>query len=262
MRPPQRRSISMSDDPEKRRVPDWRQLPKTLGVKFKKPALLQQALVHRSYLNEMPDSGLESNERLEFLGDAVLGLVVASKLYDEYPQHPEGLLTEMRVALVRRETLARVAKGLSLGDFLFLGRGEETAGGRGRPSNLSAVYEAVVGAVFVDGGIQKAQKFVLKSLAAEFRELAKGRVLANPKSQLQELLQARFQKAPVYKVLRDEGPDHSKVFTVEVWGGRRPLGIGQGRSKQQAEKEAARAALEKMQEAHLSDENPKVGTVN
>jgi ribonuclease-3 len=249
----------MSDSVKGKTIADLTQLQKKLRTKFDNLALLQQALVHRSYLNEMPESGLESNERLEFLGDAVLGLVVASKLYDEYPQHPEGLLTEMRVALVRRETLARVAKGLSLGDFLFLGRGEETAGGRGRPSNLSAVYEAVVGAIFEDGGMQKAKKFILISLAAEFRELAKGRLLANPKSQLQELLQARFQKAPVYKVLKDEGPDHSKVFTVEVWGGRKPLGVGQGRSKQQAEKDAARAALEKMQISSLSGENTKTG---
>ena len=239
---------------------DWKLLQKKLGVKFNKPPILQQALVHRSYLNEMPDSGLESNERLEFLGDAVLGLVVAGKLYEDYPQHPEGLLTEMRVALVRRDTLARVAKSLSLGDFLFLGRGEEAAGGRGRPSNLSAAYEAVVGAVFVDGGMQKARRFVVSSLAAEFHELPKGRTLANPKSQLQELLQARFQKAPVYKLLRDEGPDHSKVFTVQVWGGRKPLGVGEGKSKQQAEKEAARDALEKMAGETEPDNGTMTGT--
>ena len=239
---------------------DWKLLQKKLGVRFSKPPILQQALVHRSYLNEMPDSGLESNERLEFLGDAVLGLVVAGKLYEDYPQHPEGLLTEMRVALVRRDTLARVAKSLSLGDFLFLGRGEEAAGGRGRPSNLSAAYEAVVGAVFVDGGMQKARRFVVSSLAAEFHELPKGRTLANPKSQLQELLQARFQKAPVYKLLRDEGPDHSKVFTVQVWGGRKPLGVGEGKSKQQAEKEAARDALEKMAGETEPDNGTMTGT--
>jgi ribonuclease III len=239
---------------------DWKLLQKKLGVKFKKPEILQQALVHRSYLNEMADSGLESNERLEFLGDAVLGLVVASKLYNDYPQHPEGLLTEMRVALVRRDTLARVAKNLSLGDFLFLGRGEEAAGGKGRPSNLSAAYEAVVGAIFVDSGMHKAERFVIDSLEAEFDELPKGRTLANPKSQLQELLQARFQKAPVYKLLRDEGPDHSKVFTVQVWGGRKPLGVGQGKSKQQAEKEAARDALEKMAAENASNNHNKTGT--
>ena len=239
-------------------MPDWKLLERHLGTKFHNPNLLQQSLVHRSYLNEMPDSGLESNERLEFLGDAVLGLVVASKLYDDYPDEPEGQLTELRVALVRRDTLARVAKSLSLGDYLFLGRGEEAAGGRGRPSNLSAAYEAVVGAVFVDGGLQKARRFVLSSLAAEYGELPKGRALANPKSQLQELLQARFQKAPVYRLLRDEGPDHSKVFTVEVWGGKQPLGTGQGKSKQQAEKEAARDALEKIE--GKTDGEPMTGT--
>jgi ribonuclease-3 len=237
---------------------DWKLLEKRLGLKFRDPQLLRRALLHRSYLNEMPDAGLESNERLEFLGDAVLGLVVGSKLYMDYPEHSEGQLTELRVALVRRETLARVAKSLSLGEYLFLGRGEESAGGRGRPSNLSAAYEAVVGAVYVDGGIEKARRFIVRSLASELAALPKGRILADPKSRLQELLQARFQKAPVYRVLRDEGPDHSKVFTVQVWNGRKALGVGQGKSKQQAEKEAARQALKKLE--GKAEHRKKTGT--
>lgn len=238
---------------------DWTLLEKRLGLKFRDPLLLQRALVHRSYLNEMPDSGLESNERLEFLGDAVLGLVVGSKLYTDYPEHSEGQLTELRVALVRRETLARVAKSLALGDFLFLGRGEESAGGKGRVSNLSAAYEAVVGAVFVDGGMDKARRFIVRSLTSEVAALPKGQnIPADPKSRLQELLQARFQRAPVYKVLRDEGPDHSKVFTVQVWGGRKALGVGQGKSKQQAEKEAARQALDGLE--GKAERKKKTGT--
>ena len=238
---------------------DWTLLEKRLGLKFRDPLLLQRALVHRSYLNEMPDSGLESNERLEFLGDAVLGLVVGSKLFTDYPGHSEGQLTELRVALVRRETLARVATSLSLGDFLFLGRGEESAGGKGRVSNLSAAYEAVVGAVFVDGGMDKARRFVVRSLTSEVAALPKGQnIPADPKSRLQELLQARFQKAPVYKVVRDEGPDHSKVFTVQVWGGRKALGVGQGKSKQQAEKEAARQALDRLE--GKAERKKKTGT--
>ena len=239
---------------------DWTLLEKRLGLKFRNPLLLQQALVHRSYLNEMPDSGLESNERLEFLGDAVLGLVVGSKLFTDYPEHSEGQLTELRVALVRRETLARVAKSLSLGDFLFLGRGEESAGGKGRISNLSAAYEAVVGAVFVDGGMDKARRFIVRSLTSEVAALSKGQnIPADPKSRLQELLQAHFQRAPVYRVVRDEGPDHSKVFTVQVWGGRKALGVGQGKSKQQAEKEAARQALDRL-EGKAERKKKKTGT--
>jgi len=239
---------------------DWILLEKRLGLKFRNPLLLQQALVHRSYLNEMPDSGLESNERLEFLGDAVLGLVVGSKLFTDYPGHSEGQLTELRVALVRRETLARVAKSLSLGDFLFLGRGEDSAGGKGRISNLSAAYEAVVGAVFVDGGMDKARRFIIRSLTSEVAALPKGQnIPADPKSRLQELLQARFQRAPVYRVVRDEGPDHSKVFTVQVWGGRKALGVGQGKSKQQAEKEAARQALDRL-EGKAERKKKKTGT--
>jgi ribonuclease-3 len=223
---------------------DWDLLEKRLGTKFRDRSLLQQALVHRSYLNEAPESGLESNERLEFLGDAVLGLVVAGRLYADYPERPEGQLTELRAAVVRRDTLARVAKRLSLGEYLFLGRGEESAGGRGRSSNLSCAYEAVVGAAYRDGGIDKARRFVMRSLAPEFAALPKGRILADPKSRLQEVLQARYQRPPAYRVLRDEGPDHSKVFTVQVLVGRKVLGVGQGKSKQQAEKEAARRALE------------------
>ena len=223
---------------------DWDLLEKRLGTRFRDRSLLQQALVHRSYLNEALDPGLGSNERLEFLGDAVLGLVVAARLYADYPEHAEGQLTELRAALVRRETLTRVARRLSLGEHLFLGRGEESAGGKGRSSNLTCAYEAVVGAAYLDGGIDKARRFVMRSLAPEFAALPKGRIPADPKSRLQEVLQARYQRPPAYKVLRDEGPDHSKVFTVQVLVGRKVLGEGQGKSKQQAEKEAARHALE------------------
>jgi len=226
---------------------DWRLLEKRLGTRFRDRSLLQQALVHRSYLNEVPESGVESNERLEFLGDAVLGLVVAGRLYADYPEHPEGQLTELRAALVRRETLARVAKRLTLGEYLFLGRGEQSAGGRGRSSNLGCAYEAVVGAAYIDGGIDKARRFVMRSLAPELAALPKGRIPADPKSRLQEVLQARYQRPPAYKVLRDEGPDHSKVFTVQVSAGRKILGEGKGKSKQQAEKEAARRALESLE---------------
>jgi ribonuclease-3 len=226
---------------------DWRLLEKRLGTRFRDRSLLQQALVHRSYLNEVPESGVESNERLEFLGDAVLGLVVAGRLYADYPEHPEGQLTELRAALVRRETLTRVAKRLTLGEYLFLGRGEQSAGGRGRSSNLSCAYEAVVGAAYLDGGIDKARRFIMRSLAPELAALPKGRIPADPKSRLQEVLQARYQRPPTYKVLRDEGPDHSKVFTVQVSVGRKVLGEGQGKSKQQAEKEAARHALESLE---------------
>lgn len=228
-------------------MPDWSLLEKRMGVKFRNPSLLQQALVHRSYLNEVPESGFDSNERLEFLGDAVLGLVVAAKLYGDYPDRQEGQLTELRAAVVRRDALAKVAKRLTLGEYLYLGKGEESAGGRNRPSNLSAAFEAVVGAVYLDGGIDKARRFVIRSLAPELGALPKGRIPGDPKSRLQEILQARYQRPPVYRVVRDEGPDHSKVFTVQVSAGRKVLGTGQGKSKQQAEKAAATRALESLE---------------
>jgi ribonuclease-3 len=228
-------------------LPDWSLLEKRIGVKFRSKSLLQQSLVHRSYLNEVPESGFDSNERLEFLGDAVLGLVVAGKLYADYPDRPEGQLTELRAAVVRRDTLAKVAKRLTLGEYLYLGKGEESAGGRNRPSNLSAAYEAVVGAVYLDGGIDKARRFVIRSLSPEFEALPKGRIPGDPKSRLQEILQARYQRPPIYRVVHDEGPDHSKIFTVQVSAGRKVLGTGQGKSKQQAEKEAAARALDSLE---------------
>ena len=235
------------------------QLAELLHLQGVPPELPSLAFTHTSYARERSWEASCSNQRLEFLGDAVLGLVVGSKLFTDYPEHSEGQLTELRVALVRRETLARVAKSLSLGDFLFLGRGEESAGGKGRISNLSAAYEAVVGAVFVDGGMDKARRFIVRSLTTEVAALPKGQnIPADPKSRLQELLQAHFQRAPVYRVVRDEGPDHSKVFTVQVWGGRKALGVGQGKSKQQAEKEAARQALDRLE--GKAERKKKTGT--
>jgi ribonuclease-3 len=226
---------------------DWEGLEKRLGVTFQDPHLLRQAFVHRSYLNENPEVSLLSNERLEFLGDAALGLVVAQRLYDLFPSHGEGLLTELRAHLVRRDTLARASERLALGDCLLLGRGEESAGGRRRPSNLAAVFEAVVGAITVDQGLGTADAFITSALADEFEAIQSGFVPADPKSQLQVLVQSHGQPLPEYRTLKAEGPEHARLFTVEVCLDGEVVGIGQGKTKRQAEREAARRALDKLE---------------
>jgi ribonuclease-3 len=228
---------------------DPREAEKRLGVRFKDPALLEKALVHRSYLNENPESNLESNERLEFLGDAVLSLIVASRLYVDFPQKEEGSLTELRASLVQRRTLARAAERLGLGDCLFLGRGEEGAGGRRRPTNLAAALEAMIGAVYLDRGLRQAQSFITRALAEELEIIRSHGVPTDPKSRLQILVQSRKFKLPEYRTLGIEGPDHSRMFTIEVYVNGEVLGRGRGKSKQQAEREAARRALEKLEAA-------------
>jgi ribonuclease-3 len=218
-----------------------------LGVKFKNAALLHEAVVHSSYVNENPNEEGASNERLEFLGDAVLGLIVADELFAGYPDQDEGKLTELRTHLVRRDTLARAAKELELGAALLLGRGEEASGGRARPTNLAHAYEAVVGAIFLDGGFAAARKFVRSSLAQEFAEVEERAFPQDPKSRLQELSQSLYQTTPAYRLLEAEGPDHARRFTIEVVVDGRVMGEGSGNSKQQAEKEAARRALAKLE---------------
>lgn len=225
------------------KLPDWKELEALLHLKFKRPALLKQALVHTSYLNENPGIDVGSNERLEFLGDAALGVVVAEALYNEYSDVDEGKLTELRAHLVRRDTLARAAARFGLGEYLQLGRGEDAAGGRRRPTNLARAYEALVGAIFLDGGITKTRAFIKRSLRDELQGLRQKGMPHDPKSQLQELVQSRWQTTPSYKLLKAEGPDHARRFTVQVLVGRRAIGVGEGRSKQMAEKEAAREAL-------------------
>jgi len=213
-----------------------------LGVTFHRPALLRQAFVHRSYLNEYPEEGLESNERLEFFGDAVLSYVVAERLFRDCPDCDEGDLTEWRGHLVRRDSLAAFARGLGLGDFFLLGRGEEAAGGRERAANLASLFEAVVGAIAIDRGLVAARRFIFRALGPEL-DLRGRPTPVDPKSRLQELVQAQWQRAPVYKTVQEEGPEHKKVFTVEVSIQGRILGSGIGNSKQEAEREAARHAL-------------------
>lgn len=228
---------------------DFDTLQSVLGVQFEDVSLLKQALVHRSYLNENPGFELASNERLEFLGDALVGLVVANKLYRQFPELQEGELTRLRSNLVRKETLAHLAVSLGLGDYLYLGKGEELSGGRERESNLARGFEAVVGAIFVDRGFAEARDFVLRKLGEELERVIWDESAVDYKSALQQFTQSKLQLTPIYRTMSEVGPHHEREFTVEVLVGGKVIGRGEGRSKQVAEKEAAHAALESLLEA-------------
>jgi ribonuclease-3 len=225
---------------------DLNSLQKTLGVKFRDISLLEKSLVHRSYLNENQGIESDSNERLEYLGDAVLGFIVAEKLYKDFPDYDEGRMTRLRSVLVRRETLARISRSIRLGEYLFLGKGEDTSGGRNKSANLACAFEAVIAAVYLDQGIVKTRKMIFRLLEEEWRKAIKKPAAIDYKSKLQELIQSREQRIPSYQVTGTSGPDHIKTFDVEVRLGNEVLGSGSGKSKKEAETEAARAALKKL----------------
>ncbi len=214
-----------------------------LGVSFKDIANLKQALYHRSYLNEA-DEDVESNERLEFLGDAVLGLIISDRLFKDYPAMTEGQLSVVRAILVRWDALAHAAERIDLGQYLVLGRGEEMSGGRERPSNLAGALEALIGAAFIDSGMTLASKIVLEQLKPELDEIEASGFTVDSKSELQHLAQTQYHEIPQYTLVSSEGPDHAKLFTVQVSVGDQEMGRGQGRNKKQAELNAARQALE------------------
>ena len=226
------------------------ELQRKLAVYFSNPGLLQQALIHRSFLNENPGFTLGSNERLEFLGDAVLGLVVAERLFREYPDLPEGDLTSLRSALVRTQTLARVAERLSLGEYLYMGKGEESSGGRQRPLTLARAMEALIGAIYLDQGLTTTQRLVWQLLEPELTTSLQESLTKDYKSRLQEFAQAERGTTPVYRTVSAVGPSHAMIFTVEVLVGNEVLGHGTGRTKQAAEQEAARVALETLRGQH------------
>ena len=225
---------------------DLAALQQILGVSFNDLSLLEQAVIHSSYINENPGFALGHNERLEFLGDAVLGFIVTENLFQGSPDLTEGEMTKLRSALVRQDTLARVAKSISLGSYLYLGKGEEASGGRRKPANLAGALEAVIAAIFLDQGLTTTKEFVLRLFHEEGQKAARQGARVDYKSQLQERIQAREQQAPTYQVVGTVGPDHDRRFTVEVRAGSTVLGRGSGKSKKMAETEAARAALEQL----------------
>ena len=225
---------------------DWNGCQKNLGISFRQESLLEQAFVHSSYSNENPDFAWPSNERLEFLGDAVLNFIVTEKLYKEFPKLPEGELTEIRASLVCRDTLADLASSLKLGDWLLLGRGEETNGGRTKAGNLANAMEALIGALYLDQGIAKARRFILRQLKPELEKIKAGKTTPNYKALVQELIQGQKRPTPIYRLVEATGPDHSKQFTAEILVEGEALGRGTGRSKKIAESQAARVAWEKL----------------
>ncbi|HHT01548.1 MAG TPA: ribonuclease III [Firmicutes bacterium] len=215
------------------------------GIPIKDQGLLRQALTHTSYSNEHRDAGVKANERLEFLGDAVLGLVVSDYLYQHYPHLAEGQLTELRARAVCESSLARQARQLGLGSMLRLGKGEEAAGGRNRPSLLADAFEAVVGAVYFEGGFQTARDFIVRQLGNILQGNRPG-TGSNFKSALQEYVQGKGGNAPVYRTVKESGPDHARHYVVAVEVDGREVGRGSGRRKQEAEQAAARQALERL----------------
>jgi ribonuclease-3 len=215
-----------------------------LGVVFSDYLLLSRALTHRSYLNEHAEA-IEDNERLEFLGDAVLDFLVGAWLYNRFPELAEGSLTRLRSALVRTEQLAEFAQELNLGAAMRLGRGESDSGGRERPALLCATFEAFVGALYLDGGIEAVQTFMMPLLESVAEHILSSGQIQDPKSKLQEWTQSQGMGAPAYRTLTATGPDHAKLFTVEVLINDAQYGIGQGHNKQTAAKMAALQALAK-----------------
>lgn len=221
------------------------ELAERLGLRFADMLLLSRSLTHRSYLNEHPEA-IEDNERLEFLGDAVLDFVVGAWLYNRYPEMPEGDLTRMRSALVHTEQLAEFARQIHLGEAMRLGRGESQAGGRERSALLCDTYEALVGAIYLDSGIPGVTVFMDPFLGEASDDILLNRKNEDPKSLLQEWAQSQGHMAPMYFTRSANGPDHSKIFEVDVLIGGDVFGSGSGPSKQSAAKAAAREALLKL----------------
>lgn len=225
---------------------DWLALQRTISISFKDDSILEQALIHSSYVNENPGCKFTDNERLEFLGDALLSFIVAEELYGRFTDFGEGDLTEIRISLIRQETLSDIASQIKLGDHLLLGRGEEATGGRTKPTNIADAFESLVGAIYLDQGLDVTRRFVLAKYASQLEDARAKGIGRNYKALLQELTQARHKQLPSYQVVQSSGPDHDKSFTVEVRLGGKVLGAGSGKTKRAAEMDAARSAWQQL----------------
>jgi len=218
------------------------ELEKATGLDFKDKKLLALAFIHKSYVNEHAAQN-EYNERLEFLGDAVLELAVTDFLYRKYPEQPEGDLTNWRSALVKGKNLASVAKKLNLGAYLLLSRGEDMSGGREKEYILANTMEALIGAIYLDKGYDHANEFIMKNIVSLLEEIIEKGLHIDAKSRVQELTQERLNLTPHYELIKEEGPDHDKHFKIGIYFGKKLAGEGNGPSKQEGEQSAARAAL-------------------
>lgn len=218
-----------------------------IGIHFNNPDLLRQAMTHRSYVNEQSDAHLGDNERMEFLGDAVLDFVVTDMLYEQFPEMPEGELTRLRAALVRTDALAELGAQCRVGEVLLIGKGEGKSGGRFRRNNLCSAFEALIGAIFLDQSIEQVKGFVLPRMADYLNYVIEEALHKDARSQLQEWSQAKLNLTPVYHTIDSTGPDHEKEFIIEVSVGEQIVGRGMGKSKQRAAQAAARSALKALQ---------------
>ena len=220
-------------------------LEKKIGIKFKNEDLITEALTHRSYLNEYPKWHLPHNERLEYLGDAVLELFVSEELFRRFPKQPEGQLTVLRAALVNYQILAKVAEAIGLEPFILMSKGERKDTGRAREVILANAMEAVIGAMYLDQKIENVRKFVNAFVMNNLAEVLETKSYKDPKSELQEIVQEKLKLTPTYNVLGESGPAHQRVFTTGVYFGAKLMAEGTGPSKQEAELEAAKKALKK-----------------
>lgn len=236
-------SYCMLSKEDKKRL---KQLQKRISYKFRRISYLQQALIHSSYVNERPQLGLTSNETLEFLGDAVLGLVITEYLYKHFPKFSEGKLSILKSMLVSEPTLADIARHLDIGAYLFLGKGEDRDAARQRSSLLSNALEALIAALYLDGGLKAAKRFVLRVYAVKFKDTPKMELAGSYKNRLQQYTQAELGCMPVYKVASEKGPSHRKTYEIDVTFQGEVRGQGRGTSKKRAEQEAAKDALAKL----------------
>lgn len=223
-------------------------LENKLAYSFRDTALINQALVHSSYANEKGQKNLASYERLEFLGDAVLQLIISDYLYAKYPDFPEGELTKLRSRIVCEATLVDCAKALDLGEHMYFGRGEELTGGRERASILADCFESVVAAIYLDGSMSSARTFVLRIMEKKIMDAVMGKIFIDYKTRLQEVIQARKITQIRYVVMDEQGPDHNKTFQMNVVINDQVVGTGSGRSKKEAEQLAAKMALGRINE--------------
>ena len=228
---------------DRKRLKKLKDLEKTLGYRFRNKVLLNQALTHKSYANEKHRLGLKDNERLEFLGDSVLGIVVSRLLYDDFPDQDEGILTRYKSQLVSGSTLARIAKKLRIGEFLLLGKGEEASDGKRHTSNLLCALEALIGAIYLDGELRSSVRFINNIFASEIQLVKEGKGSKDYKSVFQQAVLKKFKVIPSYKIISEIGPDHKKHFIVEVLVLGKRCGIGSGSNKKSAEQAAAKEAL-------------------
>lgn len=227
----------------KTQMEQYNEIEEKIGVKFQDKKLLKTAFTHRSYLNENRGQGLQNNERLEFLGDAVLELIISSYLFKNYTDRAEGDLTSIRAAIVRTESIAEETRKLELGQYLKMSKGEEDSGGKEKEYLLANLYEAILGAMYLEHGYDVCRDFVSRTLFLKIETIISEELFIDPKTKIQELMQRKYKVTPIYEIVKEDGPDHEKTFTVALFRDTEKLSEGEGPSKQKAEEDAARNAI-------------------